>query len=80
MRRESAVYGSRQEIRAASSASNAPVNEADSFLLLFSSSRNVRRLISYWTIKNATGGGVSGRKRGETVKGAGDRVEDEKRE
>lgn len=31
----------------------------------FSDGRNERRLISYWTIKGATGGGVSGKKRGE---------------
>lgn len=30
----------------------------------FSDGRNERRLISYWTIKGATGGGVSGRRRG----------------
>lgn len=30
----------------------------------FSDGRNERRLISYWTIKGATGGGVSGRRQG----------------
>lgn len=44
----------------------------------FSGGRNERRLISYWTIKGATGGGVNGRRQGEVAKGAG-RAKDEGR-
>lgn len=36
----------------------------------FSGGRNERRLISYWTIKGATGGGVSGRRQGRAAKGS----------
>lgn len=45
----------------------------------FSGDRNERRLISYWTIKGATGGGVSGRRR-EDSKGRARRAKDEGRE
>jgi len=45
----------------------------------FSGDRNERRLISYWTIKGATGGDVSG-KRQEDSKGRTGRTKDEGRE